>query len=107
MSDSPPLGSRTPLPVFQQTAPVQLTNRQLRRNLARATKTIRGKRARVTAEVPHWESLREDARAAKDRALGNLDALLDDLEGAVARVGGKVHRAGSSDDAQSLKSSVS
>ena len=43
---------------FPDAAHDALQDGQLRRNLGRATRTIRDKRLRVTAEVPDWEELR-------------------------------------------------
>jgi L-lactate dehydrogenase complex protein LldF len=99
MSDTPALGSRTPLPLFQDSAPVHLANRQLRSNLAHATATIRRKRALVTSEVPEWEDLRRSAGAARDRALDELEGLLDLLEASVSAAGGIVHRADTGSEA--------
>ena len=102
MSDTPRLGHRVPLPVFSVTAAVHLDNAQLRAHLSRATGTIRRKRSAVTSEVPHWEALRDQARQAKDRALANLDPLLDALEESVRSAGGIVHRAVDADHANRL-----
>jgi L-lactate dehydrogenase complex protein LldF len=102
VSDTPRLGHRLPLPVFSETAPVHLANEQLRTNLSRATGSIRRKRDDVTSEVPHWEALREEARRAKDRALSNLDPLLEELEDAVRSAGGMAHRATDADHANRL-----
>ena len=76
---------------FQEAAKVTLRDSQLRRNLAKATGTIRGKRAAVVGELPDWEQLREAGRALKDATLGALDEHLDRLEGAVSAAGGRVH----------------
>ena len=46
------------LPMFPQAAKAALSNSQLRRNLGKATTTIRTKRAAVVSELPDWESLR-------------------------------------------------
>ncbi len=62
-----------PLPTFQSTAKLALGNAQLRRNLHKATHTIREKRERVVAEMPDWEDLREAGRALKERSLRHLD----------------------------------
>jgi L-lactate dehydrogenase complex protein LldF len=102
MSDTPRLGHRVPLPVFSDAAAVHLANAQLRANLSRATGTIRRKRSAVTSEVPHWEDLRDQACQAKDRALANLDPLLDALEESVRSAGGIVHRAADAEDANRL-----
>ncbi len=43
---------------FQQGAHSALANTQLRRNLGKATSTIRAKRANVVGELADWEALR-------------------------------------------------
>jgi iron-sulfur cluster protein len=76
---------------FPAAASVALRDSQLRRNLAKATGTIRSKRAAVVAEVPDWAELRHAGRAIKDRALAELDAQLETLERSVSAAGGRVH----------------
>ena len=76
---------------FQAAAKVTLRDSQLRRNLAKATGTIRAKRAAVVGELPDWEQLREAGRALKDTTLGELGEHLDRLEAAVSAAGGRVH----------------
>jgi L-lactate dehydrogenase complex protein LldF len=68
-----------------------LADSVLRRNLAKATSTIRAKRARVVAELPDWEELREAGRVIKARALAELDGYLEQLEREVIARGGEVH----------------
>ncbi|HEU4702858.1 MAG TPA: LutB/LldF family L-lactate oxidation iron-sulfur protein [Conexibacter sp.] len=68
-----------------------LADAQLRRNLGRATSTIRSKRAAAVAELPDWEALREAGRQIKQRTLERLDEHLLALEAAVQRAGGQVH----------------
>jgi L-lactate dehydrogenase complex protein LldF len=77
-----------PFPVAARQA---LGNTQLRRNLAKATSTIRAKRAKVVAELPDWEELREAGRAIKAHTLANLDSYLCQLEEQVTARGGTVH----------------
>ena len=77
-----------PFPVAARKA---LANTQLRRNLAKATSTIRAKRARVVAELPDWEELREAGRAIKAHTLTHLDGYLEQLEAEVTARGGTVH----------------
>ncbi len=68
-----------------------LGDAQLRRNLRKATTTIRAKRAAVTAELPDWEELREAGRAIKEHTLRHLDGYLEQLEQQVTARGGQVH----------------
>jgi L-lactate dehydrogenase complex protein LldF len=76
---------------FPAAAREALGNAQLRRNLGKATTTIRAKRAKVVGEVPDWEALREAGAAIKARAMATLPEQLERLEAAVTRAGGQVH----------------
>ena len=76
---------------FPEAARVALGDDQLRRNLRNATTTIRDKRARVVAEVPDWEELREAGRAIKADVMHRLDELLLQFEASVQAAGGHVH----------------
>jgi L-lactate dehydrogenase complex protein LldF len=80
-----------PLPPFPAAAKAALADTQLRRNLAKATSTIRAKRARVVAELPDWEDLRTAGNASKAEVMRHLDTYLVQLEEAVQRAGGQVH----------------
>ena len=76
---------------FQAAARAALEDSQLRANLARATSTIRDKRARVVDELPDWEELRAAGEGIKDSALLRLDSMLEQLESSVTAEGGMVH----------------
>jgi L-lactate dehydrogenase complex protein LldF len=78
-------------PPFAEAARTALANGQLRRNLRKATTTIRGKRAAVVAERPDWEELREAGRQIKAHAMRHLDVHLQKLEESVTAKGGTVH----------------
>ena len=84
-------GGISPRQSFRQAAAKTLQDAQLRQNLGHATKTIREKRLKAIAELPNWQELRTQGAAIKDEALGNLAALLPQLEDAVTRAGGVVH----------------
>src|SRR3954468_16861271 len=93
-------GVLTSAPItFQESAKSALANTQLRRNMGKATQTIRAKRAAVVGELPDWEALREAGRAIKERTLRHLDTYLLELEAAVQRAGGQVHWARDAHDA--------
>jgi L-lactate dehydrogenase complex protein LldF len=77
-----------PFPVAARRA---LADAQLRRNLGRATTTIRAKRARVVAELPDWEELRQAGSAIKAAAMADLEGCLTRLEAEFAARGGTVH----------------
>jgi len=76
---------------FEESAKLALANTQLRRNMGKATQTIRAKRASVVEELPDWQELREAGRAIKERTLRHLGTYLEQLEASVERVGGRVH----------------
>jgi L-lactate dehydrogenase complex protein LldF len=76
---------------FPQAARAELANSQLRRNLAKATTTIRAKRAAVVSELPDWEALRDAGAAIKARAMATLPQQLELLERNVMAAGGQVH----------------
>lgn len=80
-------GERT----FPQAARDELRNEQLRRNLGRATHTIRAKRIAVTGELPDWEELRDAGAAIKTDTMNRLPELLERLERKVTERGGTVH----------------
>ncbi len=86
------LASRTarPLP-FERAAPAALADPVTRRNVLKATTSIRARRAQVVGETVDWEELRDAGAAIRERALGRLDELLVQLEASVTAAGGKVH----------------
>jgi L-lactate dehydrogenase complex protein LldF len=79
------------LPRFPQAAKTALANSQLRRNLGKATTTIRNKRAAVVSELPDWESLRTAGSAIKAHVMRHLDEYLLQLEDSVQCARGQVH----------------
>ena len=89
-------------PKFERNAPAALANTQLRRNMGKATQTIRGKRANVVGELPDWEELREAGRATKAHTLEHLDHYLLQLEAAVQKAGGHVHWAADAAEANQI-----
>jgi L-lactate dehydrogenase complex protein LldF len=91
---------------FPAAARRSLADSQLRANLARATTTIRDKRARVVDELRDWEELRVAGAAIKDAALLDLDTQLSRLESAVVAAGGQVHWASDGDEACSIVAAV-
>ena len=97
------LGSRLAWPVaFPIAAEVALRDDQARANVRLSQDTIQAKRARVVAETPDWEELRDAGAAIRERALRNLDGLLVQLEEAVTRAGGTVHWARDALDANEI-----
>lgn len=96
--------SRTVRPArpFPEAAKVALANTQLRRNLGKATMTIRDKRARVVSELPDWEALRAAGSAIKADVMRHLDRYLLQLEESVTRAGGVVHWARDAAEANAI-----
>jgi L-lactate dehydrogenase complex protein LldF len=88
-----------PFPVAARAA---LGDAQLRRNLAKATGTIRTKRAQVVSELPDWAELRAAGAAVKDQVLAGLDGYLVQLEEQVTARGGTVHWARDANEANAV-----
>ncbi len=89
-------------PHFEESARESLTDTQLRRNLGKATQTIRRKRAIAVEEMPDWENLREAGHALKTRVMRHLDEYLLQLEESVTRAGGQVHWARNGEEANRI-----
>jgi L-lactate dehydrogenase complex protein LldF len=87
---------------FPAAAHDALADTQLRANLAKATTTIRAKRAAVVGELPDWEQLRAAGAAIKDDVLAHLDTYLEQFESAVTARGGTVHWARDADEANAV-----
>jgi len=95
-----------PTPTFEESAKESLSDSQLRRNLGKATQTIRHKRAIAVEEMPDWEALREAGRAIKERVVRHLDEYLLQLEESVMRAGGQVHWARGAEEANRTISGI-
>jgi iron-sulfur cluster protein len=91
---------------FPQAASVTLRDSQLRRNLTKATTTIRAKREQVVGELPDWQELRSAGRAIKDTSLAALDRHLCELESAVVAAGGRVHWANDGNEGCSIVAEI-
>ena len=91
---------------FPAAAHETLQNAQLRRNLGKATTTIRAKRLRAIGELPDWEALRDAGAAIKARAMATLPEQLERLEASVQRAGGVVHWARDGAEANAIVASV-
>ena len=87
---------------FPAAAREALADAQLRRNLGKATSTIRAKRAAMVEEVPDWEALRDAGAAIKARAMATLPEQLERLEASVTRAGGQVHWARDAAEANTI-----
>ena len=73
---------------FPSAARVALTDTQMRRNVGKATDTIRERRAARVAEVPDWEALRDAGAGIKARGMATMPEQLEALEASVTRAGG-------------------
>ncbi|HSJ43413.1 MAG TPA: LutB/LldF family L-lactate oxidation iron-sulfur protein [Euzebyales bacterium] len=87
---------------FPTAARAALGDSQLRRNIGKATGTIRAKRAEVVGEVADWEALREAGRALKAATMARLPGLLLQLEQQVTAHGGVVHWARDATEANAI-----
>jgi len=91
---------------FPTAARAALADSQLRRNIGKATATIRAKRAEVVGEVADWEQLREAGRALKAATMARLPELLVQLEERVTAHGGVVHWARDAAEANAIVADV-
>ena len=91
---------------FPEAAREALRDSQLRRNVGKATTTIRAKRAAAVAELPDWEALRAAGSAIKARTMATLPEQLERLEASVARAGGTVHWARDGAEANAIVAGI-
>jgi len=96
-----PLDPRT-APSFPIAASVLVHDQQIRANVRHATDVIQAKRARVVAEMPDWEALREAGKRIREHTMHHLDAYLLQFEENCTRAGGHVHWARTAAEAQSI-----
>jgi len=89
-------------PTFPIAARGMLGDTQLRKNVRHATEVIQNKRARVVAEMPDWQQLRESGRQIREHAMANLDHYLEEFERNCTRAGGKVHWARDGEEAKRI-----
>ena len=87
---------------FPKYAKEELKNEQLRSNLRFVTNAIRNKRARVTAELPDWQELRNTGESVKNYVLANLPELLEQFERNFTAAGGHVHWARNASEANQI-----
>ncbi len=95
--------SRGGFPVAARKA---LADGQLRANMARATSTIRVRRAQAVGEVADWEQLRDAGAAIKAETMARMPELLAELEESVTRAGGVVHWARDGAEANAIVARV-
>ena len=78
-------------PEFQSRAVHALHDANLQKALGKMRGGFVDKRAKVAAELPEFEALRDTAAQIKDHDLENLDHYLEKYEAAVTAAGGHVH----------------
>ena len=91
-----------PGPDFAHNATRAVENSQLRRNVRKATTTIRERRAGLVAETPDWQQLRHAGAAIKDDVLHHLDEYLERFERNATARGAHVHWARDADEATQI-----
>ena len=89
-------------PTFPMAAKVMLGDTQLRKNVRHATDVIQGKRARVVAEMPDWQQLREAGKQIRQHTMEHLDFYLEQFETNCTRAGGVVHWARDAEEARKI-----
>ena len=96
------VGDAADAPKFQTAAKNLVRNTQVRHNVKRATDVIRNKRAKVVAEMPDWEQLRDSGHEIKQHVMRHLDFYLEQFEKNCTAAGGTVHWARDADEANSI-----
>jgi L-lactate dehydrogenase complex protein LldF len=91
---------------FPAAAHETLQDAQLRRNLGKATSTIRAKRLGAIGELDDWEALRAAGSAIKARTMATLPEQLERLEASVTRAGGVVHWAREGAEANAIVAGI-
>ena len=87
---------------FTKAAESELDNATQRRNLHKATHTIRDKRMQVITEIDDWERLREAGSHIKRDVMARMPELLEQFEQAVTARGGHVHWARDANEAGAI-----
>ena len=72
------------------------------KTFATATTVVSAKRAKVVAEMPDWQQLRDAGSAIRQHALDHLDEYLLQFEAACTAAGGHVHWAVDGADANRI-----
>ena len=89
-------------PKFQKAAKTLIRDSQLRKNVRHATKVIQTKRARVVAEMPDWQDLREAGKQIRQHTMRHLDYYLQEFERNCTAAGGVVHWARNAEEARQI-----
>ena len=89
-------------PTFPMAARSAMDDTQMRKNVRHATDVIQAKRARVVAEMPDWQELREAGRQIRQHTMEYLDFYLEEFETQCTRAGGVVHWASDAKEARQI-----
>src|SRR5271170_5510580 len=89
-------------PTLPMAAETMLGDTQLRKNVQHATDVIQAKRARVVAEMPDWQQLREAGKQIRQHTMEHLDFYLEEFEANCTRAGGVVHWARDAEEARRI-----
>jgi L-lactate dehydrogenase complex protein LldF len=89
-------------PKFQVAARVLVGDSQMRKNVRHATKVIQTKRAKVVAEMPDWQELRESGKQIRQHTMRHLDYYLAEFERNCTAAGGVVHWARNAEEARQI-----
>lgn len=81
---------------------VALENTKLKQSMRLLGKSLAYKRAKVIADLPEFDQLRNEAKDIKNHTIAHLDLYLEKFEEQVLRRGGHVHWASSDDEARQI-----
>ena len=87
---------------FPAAAHEAMKDSQMRKNVRHATSVVSAKRAKVVAEMPDWQQLRETGSAIRQHVLEHLDEYLLQFEAACTAAGGYVHWAANAAEANRI-----
>src|SRR5438445_4207895 len=87
---------------FQTAAGQALADLPLQAALTRLTDTLLAGNRRGYAALADSDRLRDHAKRIKEHTLAHLDRYLEQLEASVQRLGGRVHWAGTAEDARRI-----
>jgi L-lactate dehydrogenase complex protein LldF len=86
---------------FVTNSEAAVQNGELQKRLRVLTSFVT-RRGQAFSELKDGEALRDQARAIKERVIGNLDFYLEQLESSVSKLGGKVHWAPDAESARAI-----
>ena len=89
-------------PKFRVAAKSLIGDSQMRKNVRHATKVIQTKHAKVVAEMPDWQDLRESGKQIRRHTMRHLDFYLQQFERNCTAAGGQVHWAKDAEDARRI-----